>query len=100
MIDPEEIPRRLRMSRVGANFTKIDAATHIGVNERTVSNWENGTTQITLASALALCDLYKVNIGELVGDTEFQAAMIEIGKSTRILQEMKESLERIETRRQ
>ena len=98
MIGPEDVPRRLRMARSGANLSRAEVARHLEVAEHTISNWENGKTQITLSTALRLCELYNVNIGELTGDVEFQAAVIEIRRASKQLERVEAFLDKLEER--
>ena len=94
MIDPENIPKKLRMARTGANLSRAEVATRLSVNERTMSSWENGKTDITLSKALQLCSIYDVSIGELVGDLEYQFALDVLKTTNEQLKELRGEIER------
>jgi transcriptional regulator with XRE-family HTH domain len=95
MIDPEEIPNRLRIARAGSGLSRAKAAQNIGVHERTLANWETGDTMIGLDMTLRLCDLYATNIGQLVGDIEFNQALNEIRSTNERLKNLEAVIERI-----
>lgn len=95
MIPPEEIPSRLRIARAGTGLSRAKAAKGLGVHERTLANWETGDTTISLEMTLALCQLYNINIGQLVGDIEFNTALEEIRATNQRLKNLETTIERI-----
>ena len=94
VIKPAEIPKRLKMARVGADLSRVQAAQALDVNERTLSSWETGRTMIPFDKALALCDLYQVNIGELSGDLDYQLSLQDLNHANARLEELLEELRR------
>jgi transcriptional regulator with XRE-family HTH domain len=94
VIDPENIPKKLRMARTGADLSRAEVASRLGVNERTMSSWENGKTDITLTKTLQLCAIYDVSIGELVGDLEYQFALQVLKQTNEELKELRGEIER------
>jgi DNA-binding XRE family transcriptional regulator len=94
VIEPAEIPKRLKMARVGADLSRVQAAQALDVNERTLSSWETGRTMIPFDKALALCDLYQLNIGELSGDLDYQLRLQDLNHANARLEELLEELRR------
>jgi len=94
VIEPAEIPKRLKMARVGADLSRVQAAQALNVNERTLSSWETGRTMIPFDKALALCDLYQLNIGELSGDLDYQLRLQDLNHANARLEELLEELRR------
>lgn len=52
----------LQAARVNARMTQADAAKAIGVTEKTIGKWENGTTFPDVDKAMRLCSLYGVKL--------------------------------------
>jgi transcriptional regulator with XRE-family HTH domain len=94
VIEAAEIPKRLKMARVGADLSRVQAAQALNVNERTLSSWETGRTMIPFDKALALCDLYQLNIGELSGDLDYQLRLQDLNHANARLEELLEELRR------
>lgn len=95
MITPEEIPTRLRIARAGSGLSRAKAAENIGVHERTLANWETGETMIGLDMTMRLCELYGTNIGQLIGDIEFNTALNEIRSTNERLKNLEAIIERV-----
>lgn len=55
----------LKAARINANLTQKQAAEYLGVAEKSISNWENGTHNIKINALDSLCRLYKVDIGDI-----------------------------------
>lgn len=50
----------LKALRVNANYTQEVAAEKIGVSQKTLSNWENGTTFPDQRQIEKICEVYGV----------------------------------------
>lgn len=51
----------LKALRVNANYTQEVAAEKIGVSQKTLSNWENGTTFPDQRQIEKICEVYGVS---------------------------------------
>ena len=51
----------LKALRVNANYTQEVAADKIGVSQKTLSNWENGTTFPDQRQIEKICEVYGVS---------------------------------------
>ena len=56
----------LEAARVNARLKQKDAAKLIGVSAQTLLNWEKGHTSPDLEKALKLCEVYGVEIDNLI----------------------------------
>ena len=56
----------LRAARVNAGLTLKEVAKKLGVTERTVGNWEKGSTSIPAKELIALCTIYAISIDAIV----------------------------------
>ena len=56
----------LRAARVNAGITLKAVAKKLGVTERTVGNWEKGSTSIPAKELIALCTIYAISIDAIV----------------------------------
>lgn len=56
----KEIKISLAAARVNAGLTQGDVAKKLKVSNKTVGNWENGTTIPNSATIFALSNLYKI----------------------------------------
>lgn len=52
----------IKAARVNANLTQQEAAKSLGITARTLHNWEEQKTAITVDTIKKLCDLYSVPI--------------------------------------
>lgn len=55
----------LKAARVNAGFTQADVAKKLRKNKQTIVNWENGKTEIDLGNFCTLCEMYKVQKGNI-----------------------------------
>lgn len=65
----------LKAARVNAGLSKEKAAKRINITERTLSNYENGTTSPDINTAYVISEVYGINInniffGKIMRDTE------------------------------
>jgi len=58
---------RLKELREERGLTQPELAEQIGVNYRTISNWERGVSEPDLESLRKLCDFFKVTAGYIIG---------------------------------
>ncbi len=52
--------------RVNQNLSQKQVASQIGVSRRVYSNYENGSHGVPLPALIALADLYKISLDQLV----------------------------------
>lgn len=55
----------LKAARVNAGLSQKDVAKKIGVSNKTLSSWENGTNFPSVIQINLLCELYKVTYNDL-----------------------------------
>lgn len=61
------IGSRLVFQRKRAGLTQAGLANKLKVSVKTVKNWESDTSDPTLKSLLALCELFHISADELLG---------------------------------
>lgn len=64
---------RLKELRKEKKLTQKELADYLGVNEKTISRWENGESTIKSDKAQALADFFWVNTAYLLGYLDFPA---------------------------
>jgi transcriptional regulator with XRE-family HTH domain len=55
----------MRAARVNAGLSQKEAATRLGVSNKTIGNWENGITFPQANKINAICELYGVHYDHL-----------------------------------
>ena len=55
----------LKAARVNVDLSQKDAASKLGVSNKTLGNWENGITFPPANKIPAICDLYGVSYNNL-----------------------------------
>ena len=60
----------LRIARILADISQVEAAQKLGVAQPTLRNWETGTTRFSPAMLRAMCKLYQVKPEDLAYDDE------------------------------
>ena len=55
----------IRAARVNVGLSQKEAAERIGVSNKTLGNWENGTTFPPADKILVICELYGVSYDNL-----------------------------------
>lgn len=70
---------RLKELRKEKKLTQQEVAEILGVNEKTVSRWENGENEIKLAQANMIANHFGVFVGYLLGysDDKWEAKSVE-----------------------
>lgn len=63
---------RLKELRQEKKLSQKELAENIGVHYRTLQNWENGESQIKPEKAQQLADFFGVNVGYLLGYSEYR----------------------------
>lgn len=63
--DVEELAGNLRALRAKKGVTQADVAKTLGVDENSVSNWEQGKSGITYDNAWKLADYFGVSLDAL-----------------------------------
>lgn len=58
----ENLKISLRAARVNAGLSQKEAATKIGVDQVTISNWETYKTEPTISQAIKACETYGISI--------------------------------------
>lgn len=61
-----DIGQKLKQARTAAGLTQEQAAGALGVSRQTVSNWENCRSYPDVAMVLAMSELYRVSLDELL----------------------------------
>ena len=62
-----ELKENLKLLRKQAGIGQAKLADMIGISPKTVSHWETGYTEPSVAELIKLADIYDVSIDELVG---------------------------------
>ena len=62
-----EFKDTLKQLRNDANLSQKDLADALGTTAKTVSHWETGYTEPTIAQLISLADFFDTSIDELVG---------------------------------
>ena len=60
----------LRIARILADISQVEAAQTLGVAQPTLRNWETGSTRFSPAMLRAMCKLYQVKPEDLAYDDE------------------------------
>lgn len=65
---------RLKELRKEKKLTQKELADYLGINEKTISRWENGESTIKSDKAQELADYFGVSVGYLLGydDNDFE----------------------------
>lgn len=61
---------RIKELRVEKNLKQSDLAQILNVKQNTISNWENGRTEIDWESTLKLADHFNVSVDYILGRTD------------------------------
>ena len=76
---------RLKELRQEKKLSQKELADYLGVNEKTISRWENGESTIKSDKAQQLADFFGVSVGYLLGysDKEERSSLIELKNDIR-----------------
>lgn len=66
--DKKSLAQALKDHRNRCNMTQELVAEKLEVSRQAVSKWENGTSEPSTANLIALAQLYRVDLGELLKD--------------------------------
>lgn len=66
--DKKSLAQALKDHRIRCNMTQELVAEKLEVSRQAVSKWENGTSEPSTANLIALAQLYRVDLGELLKD--------------------------------
>lgn len=66
ILDQRKIGEFLRKLRKEKGWTQMELADQLGVSNRSVSRWENGTTLPDLSLLLVLSELYAISLDEIL----------------------------------
>lgn len=58
----------LKRMRVAAGMTQAQLAQRLGVDQRTVSAWENGVARPSFETLALICDLFDENFDSLLSE--------------------------------
>ncbi len=61
---------RLKELRIEKNLTQDKLAKLIGMSKMTISHWESGYCEPSIAQLIMLSDLFEVSVDYLVGKTD------------------------------
>lgn len=64
---------RIKDLREDANMRQIDLANAVGIDQRTISNYETGKTYPDSFALIKIADYFNVSIDYLVGRTDYNA---------------------------
>ncbi|MFT8426065.1 MAG: helix-turn-helix domain-containing protein [Liquorilactobacillus sp.] len=64
------LPNKLREARQANGFSQNEIATVLHISRQSISKWENGRGYPDLDNLIALSDLYKISIDELLKENE------------------------------
>ncbi len=64
---------RIKDLREDADMRQIDLANAVGIDQRTISNYETGKTYPDSFALIKLADYFQVSIDYLVGRTDYNA---------------------------
>lgn len=56
----------LKAARANAGLSQADVAKALHKSKTTITNWENGKTEIDLGNLQAICNLYKVTVDDIL----------------------------------
>ena len=56
----------LKAARVNVDLSQKDAATALGVSNKTLGNWESGTSFPKADQIVSICNLYGVSYDDLI----------------------------------
>lgn len=56
----------IKAARINAGLEQKEAAKRIGVTVQTLLNWEKGRTAPTIDLAIKMCEVYGVNLDDLI----------------------------------
>ena len=62
-----ELKNSLKLMRAERGLTQKDLADKLNISLKTISHWETGYTEPSLAQLVMLADFYSVSLDELVG---------------------------------
>lgn len=65
-MDQQKVGRFLKTLRVQKELTQAELAERLGVSNRSISRWENGTTMPDFDLIIELARLYEVEVGEIL----------------------------------
>ena len=65
-----EVQISLAAARVNADMTQNDVAESLHVSNKTVGNWENGTSTPSFSTMKTLSDMYKIPIDNILLPTK------------------------------
>lgn len=56
----------LKAARVNAGLTQKEAAEKLGISNTTLCSWEKGLSMPNIQQVLKICELYKVDLDNLI----------------------------------
>lgn len=56
----------LKAARVNSDMSQKEAATKLGVSNKTLCNWEKGKTIVPADKIPAICELYKMHYDNII----------------------------------
>ncbi|MDE7422544.1 MAG: helix-turn-helix domain-containing protein [Lachnospiraceae bacterium] len=68
-LDFKSIGKRIKIARIKCNITQEILANKIGITPQHVSNIETGNSSVSLPTLVAIANLLKVSVDELLCDT-------------------------------
>ena len=84
---------RIKDLREDADLRQIDLANAVGIDQRTISNYETGKTYPDSFALIKLADYFKVSIDYLVGRTDYNAFSDQ--EKNDLIKQIREDVERL-----
>lgn len=84
-LDFKAIGKRIKIARIRTNFTQEIVADKIGVTPQHVSNIETGNSSVSLTTLIAIANLLKVSVDELLCDTILKSKPVFLKEADEIL---------------
>lgn len=84
-LDFKAIGKRIKIARIRANLTQETVADKIGVTPQHISNIETGNSSVSLATLIAIANLLKVSVDELLCDTVLKSKPVFLKEAAEIL---------------
>lgn len=84
-LDFKAIGKRIKIARIRANLTQETVADKIGVTPQHISNIETGNSSVSLTTLIAIANLLKVSVDELLCDTVLKSKPVFLKEAAEIL---------------
>lgn len=69
-MDKKQVGNRIQVYRKSAGLTQIDLSAKTGISQSKISKIENGSAEMMVVEAIALCKALRVKIDRLLGTNQ------------------------------